>query len=59
MSPAWTTALLERERELAALDRLVDDARGGPRRVALIEGPAGIGKTPPARRARASARRAG
>ena len=38
--------LLERERELAALERLLDDARDGARRAsALIEGPAGIGKT--------------
>jgi DNA-binding CsgD family transcriptional regulator/Flp pilus assembly protein TadD len=37
--------LLERDRELAALDRLVADAEGGRGRLALIEGPAGIGKS--------------
>ena len=37
--------LLERDRELAALDRLIGDAEQGRGRVALIEGPAGIGKS--------------
>jgi predicted ATPase len=37
--------LLERDRELAALDRLLGDAADGRGRVALIEGPAGIGKS--------------
>ena len=37
--------LLERERELAELDALVLDAKAGEARLALIEGPAGIGKT--------------
>jgi len=37
--------LLERERELAELERLVMDAKAGDARLALIEGPAGIGKT--------------
>ena len=37
--------LLERERELAALERLIGDARDGRGAVVLIEGPAGIGKT--------------
>ena len=37
--------LLERERELAELERLVTDAKAGEARLALIEGPAGIGKT--------------
>jgi hypothetical protein len=37
--------LLERERELASLDALLDEAAGGQARLALIEGPAGIGKT--------------
>src|SRR5262245_4824880 len=37
--------LLERERELAALDRLIAGAVDGRGRVALIEGPAGIGKS--------------
>ena len=38
-------ALLERERELAALERLLDEAQDGRGRLALIEGPAGIGKS--------------
>ena len=37
--------MLERERELAELDALVMDAKAGEARLALIEGPAGIGKT--------------
>jgi DNA-binding CsgD family transcriptional regulator len=37
--------LLERDRELASLDALIDEAAAGQARVALIEGPAGIGKT--------------
>ncbi|MFL5843994.1 MAG: ATP-binding protein [Solirubrobacteraceae bacterium] len=37
--------LLERERELAELDALVLGAKAGEARLALIEGPAGIGKT--------------
>jgi DNA-binding CsgD family transcriptional regulator len=37
--------LLERERELAALEGMVSAARAGDGRVSLIEGPAGIGKT--------------
>ena len=37
--------LLERDRELAALERLLDDAEEGRGRLALVEGPAGIGKT--------------
>jgi AAA ATPase domain len=37
--------LLERKRELLELDRLVGAARAGHGRLALIEGPAGIGKT--------------
>jgi AAA ATPase domain len=37
--------LVERERELRELARLIDDARAGDGRLALIEGPAGIGKT--------------
>jgi tetratricopeptide (TPR) repeat protein len=37
--------LLERDDELVELDRLLADARGARGRVALIEGPAGIGKT--------------
>jgi DNA-binding CsgD family transcriptional regulator len=37
--------LLERDRELATLDALIDEAAAGQARLALIEGPAGIGKT--------------
>lgn len=37
--------LLERDEELASLDALIDEAAAGQARVALIEGPAGIGKT--------------
>ena len=37
--------LLERDRELAALERLIEGARADGGRVVLIEGPAGIGKT--------------
>ena len=48
--------LLERDRELAALDRLIGDAEDGRGRVALIEGPAGIGKSRLLAEARARAR---
>jgi DNA-binding CsgD family transcriptional regulator len=37
--------LLERDRELAALDRLLGDAQEGRGALTLIEGPAGIGKS--------------
>jgi DNA-binding CsgD family transcriptional regulator len=37
--------LLERERELAFLDSLIDEAGLGYARLALVEGPAGIGKS--------------
>jgi DNA-binding CsgD family transcriptional regulator len=37
--------LLERTREVEALDRLIDAAAGGEGRIALIEGQAGIGKS--------------
>src|SRR4051794_40159857 len=40
-----TAALLERERELTGLDRLVHDACEGRGRLVLVEGPPGIGKT--------------
>jgi len=40
-----TEDLLERDRELALLRRLVDDAVAGQGGIALIEGPAGIGKS--------------
>ena len=39
------SGLVERERELAALGALVGDALAGEGRTALIEGPAGVGKT--------------
>ena len=42
---AASDTLLERERELAELTELVDRAADGHGTVALIEGPAGIGKT--------------
>ena len=48
-------ALLERDAELASIDRLLDDAERGAGRVVLIEGPPGIGKT---RLLREGARRA-
>ena len=38
-------SLLEREREIAALERLLDRARESRGAVVLIEGPAGIGKS--------------
>lgn len=37
--------LLEREREMSALDRLLDEVAGGQPAVAVIEGPAGVGKS--------------
>jgi predicted ATPase len=37
--------LLERDGELASLESLIDDTAGGRARLALVEGPAGIGKT--------------
>jgi DNA-binding CsgD family transcriptional regulator len=44
--------LVQRERELAAIDALLDGARDGSGAVALVEGPAGIGKTALVRAAR-------
>src|SRR5918998_3636403 len=45
-SPAADEAdLVEREREVRALDALLAEALAGEGRVALIEGPAGIGKS--------------
>jgi predicted ATP-dependent serine protease len=38
-------ALVERDHELAALERLLADARSGTGSVLLLEGSAGIGKT--------------
>jgi DNA-binding NarL/FixJ family response regulator len=40
-----SNALVERERELAEVARLLDRARAGDGAVLLLEGPAGIGKT--------------
>src|SRR5215216_6712725 len=37
--------LLERDRELAKIAALTDDARGGAARLVLVEGRAGIGKS--------------
>ncbi|HEX4760604.1 MAG TPA: AAA family ATPase [Thermoleophilaceae bacterium] len=37
--------LLERDGELASLETLIDDAAEGRAKLALVEGPAGIGKT--------------
>lgn len=45
MAVAPLTGVLERDRELALLDRLVADTRAGRGHVAVIEGPAGQGKT--------------
>ncbi len=47
--------LLEREDELAALGTLLGGARGGQGRVAVVEGPAGIGKSRLLEAARAAA----
>jgi DNA-binding CsgD family transcriptional regulator len=54
-----TSDLLEREGELAQIRALIDGARAGAGRVALIEGGAGIGKTRLLAFARALAREAG
>src|SRR2546430_1766655 len=43
--PSATAALLERERELSELGQLVDETCAGRGRLALVEGPPGIGKT--------------
>ncbi|HYH52207.1 MAG TPA: ATP-binding protein, partial [Acidimicrobiia bacterium] len=45
MSPAPHRMLLERERELAVLDDLIDGASEGRAAICVVEGPAGIGKT--------------
>jgi predicted ATPase len=58
-STASDGVLLERERELAELDVLIDAAAGGQARLALIEGPAGIGKTRLVAEARRRATEAG
>jgi predicted ATPase len=51
--------LLEREAEIASVDALIADAARGQARLALVEGPAGIGKTRLLAEARARAARAG
>jgi DNA-binding CsgD family transcriptional regulator len=51
--------LLERERELDSLDALIGEALAGRAHVALIEGPAGIGKTSLMSETRRRAARAG
>jgi DNA-binding NarL/FixJ family response regulator len=45
MAATGTASLVERERELALLDELIGDAIRGEGRLALVEGPAGVGKT--------------
>jgi DNA-binding CsgD family transcriptional regulator len=45
MQNVHNPALLERESEQQQLDRLIDDASSGRGRMALVEGPPGIGKT--------------
>ena len=52
-------ALFERELELETLDRLIGSAVGGDAALALVEGPAGIGKSRLLAEARASAEAAG
>jgi DNA-binding CsgD family transcriptional regulator len=51
--------LLERDRELELLDRLVQDASSGDAVLALLEGPAGIGKSSLLAKAREKAAAAG
>ena len=51
--------LLERERELASLDGLVEEAAAGDARLLLVEGAAGIGKTPAGGRGPAAGRGGG
>ena len=53
------SALLERDRELGVLDGLVQDALDARPVVAVVEGPAGIGKTRLLAEAREKARAAG
>jgi AAA ATPase domain len=54
-----TAELLDRERELRALDDLVEAAAGGEARVVLVDGAAGIGKTRLVAEARRRAEAAG
>ena len=51
--------LLERDRELGSLDRVLDEAAAGGGRTALVEGPAGIGKSRLLAELRTRAERAG
>src|SRR5262245_47949747 len=43
--PERGSAMLEREREITEIDSLISAAESGEGRVAVIEGPAGIGKS--------------
>ena len=52
-------ALLERERQLTALERMMEAAQGGEGAVLLVDGPAGAGKTALLERACVRAREAG
>src|SRR5215212_4035016 len=52
-------ALLERDRELAELDRVLAEARAGSGRLLLVEAAAGLGKTRLLREARRRADAAG
>jgi predicted ATPase len=52
-------SLLERDRELAAIDDALGEAAAGRGRLLLVEGPAGIGKTTLVKAAVALARERG
>ncbi|HEU4422866.1 MAG TPA: AAA family ATPase [Pilimelia sp.] len=53
--PAKQATLLERDRELDAIDRALAEAIDGRGAVVVVEGPAGIGKTALLRAAAAAA----
>ena len=57
--PSATGRLLERERELSALNEALDRACAGDGTLILIEGPPGVGKTELGRETRAAAEQAG